>query len=1007
MSAPMSLARRAGAAAAAVAVLAAAALGGSAASAADGLAAEASPSVTPSASPVPTADAVASPVPEPSAAEGPTDALPVEEPAAQPSEAPVAEAEVTEPEVTEPEVTEAVASDAEPVATEPAPTASALPVEPSPAPKAARLAEPAVASALVEEDDDPRFLGADGCYYTFIAAATQAVISDIEGCTDVVVPSVIEGLSVVTVGLSDPMSDVSTFTSLTLPDSVTVVSRNAFTDATALTSVDLGKGLKHVGADAFRGSAVTSLDIPATVGGTGDRAFAFMDDLTEVVLRGSVLAFQNHTFEGDTALGDVHILDRSPVASFGSSTFNGTSFRLRLLFHDGAMGLDCSGESVTIGGETFTSDCLSDVTFDLGALGTDVRRDLVEGTVIAEGPDVITPPGQRLAGFAPALPYTVGASDVTLVAQFEADIRNAVGEDGCTYTYQLEGTGARVLDITGCADVVVPSSLGGAPVEILGDGDGRVSVAATATSLTVPSTVKVIDARAFQDADELATVNLTDGLTAIEDRAFADADALTSITFPVNLRTIAPRAFEHASALATVDLGLVSSIGTSAFASTALTTLTLPPTLTSTGEQAFAFIPTLTEVTIKGDMTALGNFAFLDDTHLSKVVLHDRADRLGLADQLFSHVPPFEFFVHDGALGLDCDGARAPFSGGVIDPMCLVDVTFDKGPDTFDERWQHVEEGFVIEEGPEAVAPYGTEFVGYDPELPFIVGTEDLVFEAQFGGLTPGDYTPSEDDLTPEAQGGFTIPSSVQAGDLLTLVADPAPTGTPEPEPTGDPEPLALPLALAVAQDEEPPVGDDSEDEPDPNDFMDVVLFSTPVQLDILDAPTEQSFVVRIPADTEPGEHKIAVYTVFGDLFGWQPLTVTAADEPEGSPEDPETPAPGDGDPVGEESPDTETPVSDDDPAGDNDPAGQDDPAGEDGAMGGDTDGGDSGDVEEAAHPVGQVGATSGAADGDASANGLDGLSASGPSDMALPLGMAAALIAAGGMVLIGRRHRA
>ncbi|WP_144018440.1 leucine-rich repeat domain-containing protein [Demequina sp. NBRC 110051] len=997
MRSPLSHARRAGAAIAAAAVLAGAALGGSAASAADGLVPEASPSATPSASAVPTADATPSPVPEPPAAEEPTEQAVLDEaaPVVELSEVPAANTDVAEPEVVEPE----------PAPTEVAPTASAAP-EPAPkaAPKAARLEEPKAAATPAEEDDDPRFLGADGCRYTFIPAVSQALISDIEGCTDVVVPATIEGLSVVTVGMGDPMSDVSTFTSLTLPDSVTVVGTNAFTGATALTSVDLGKGLNQVGADAFRDSAVTSLDIPATVGGTGDRAFAFMDDLTEVVLRGSVLAFQNHTFEGNTALGDVTILDRSTSASFGSSTFNGASFRLRLLFHDGAMGLDCSGESVTIGGETFTSDCLSDVTFDLGALGTDVRRDLVEGSVITDAPDFITPPGQRLAGFSPALPYTVGTADATLVAQFEADIRTAAGEDGCTYTYQLEGAAARVLDITGCTDVVVPSSLGGAPVEILGDGDGRLSVAATATSLTIPSAVKIIDARAFQDADALTAVTLAGGLTTIEDRAFADADALTSINFPVNLSTIAPRAFEHASALADVDLGLVGSIGTSAFASTALTTLTLPPTLTATGEQAFAFIPTLTQVTIEGDMTALGNFAFLDDTHLSKVVLHDRADRLGLADELFSHVPPFEFFVHDGALGLSCVGPRAPFSGGVIDPMCLVDVTFDKGPDTFDEVWQHVEEGSVITEGPEVFAPFGTVFVGYDPELPFIVGTKDLVFEAQFERAVPGDYTPSEDDLTPELQGGFTAPSTVQAGEILTLIPI---LGEPAPEP-GDEDPVVLPLpleplaaplaleALPLETPEPAPSGTEEPEAVDPNEFVDVILFSTPVELEIQPGSSEEAISVLIPADTEPGEHKLAVYSVFGDVLGWQPLTVTAAPDPEIAPEDPEDGAPAPGD---------DTPAGEDLDGGAEDGAGD----GSDNAAGGDA---ADGDAVEVANPVGGVAADGGDgaerdAEGDGEANDADSLSGSGPADIALPLGVATALIAVGGIVLIGRRYRA
>lgn len=116
-----------------------------------------------------------------------------------------------------------------------------------------------------------------------------------------------------------------------------------------------------------------------------------------------------------------------------------------------------------------------------------------------------------------------------------------------------------------------------------------------------------------------------------------------------------------------------------------------------------------------------------------------------------------------------------------------------------------------------------------------------------------------EEDLTDETRGGVSLPDSVEAGTTARVTLE------------GDHEGAAFRS----------------------------VLFSTPVQLGTKTVEGG-GFEVTIPADTEPGTHRLALVTESGALFGWDDFTVTAVVEPEvpggtETPVDPGSGAPGDG----------------------------------------------------------------------------------------------------------------
>jgi hypothetical protein len=123
--------------------------------------------------------------------------------------------------------------------------------------------------------------------------------------------------------------------------------------------------------------------------------------------------------------------------------------------------------------------------------------------------------------------------------------------------------------------------------------DGRITITGYTGSggaLTIPDT---IDGRA---------------VNSIGDNAFAGA-GLTSLTIPNS----------------------VSSIGDGAFADcTSLTSVTIPDTVTELGRQAFEFCSGMTNVTIGNRVTNIGGYAFVHCVALTSVSLPDSVSRIGV-----------------------------------------------------------------------------------------------------------------------------------------------------------------------------------------------------------------------------------------------------------------------------------------------------------------------------------------------------------------------------------------
>ena len=388
-------------------------------------------------------------------------------------------------------------------------------------------------------------------------------------------------------------------TSITIPNSVSIIWNGTFSGCGRLSSIIINKNNPYydsrkncnaiiesksnrliagcqttiipnsvtaIGKSAFSGSDITSITIPNCVENIGDSAFANCRSLTSVAIPNSVTAIGENAFYGCKKLESVTIPDG--VSLIEKRSFSGCK----------------SLSSVTI--------------------PNSVKRINYEA-------------------FEGCNNYSMFISDIgnwcknEIKSPFESHHLYLNGEEIINLVIPKTVTSISDNAFSGC-DSFVSLDL---PDSIKMIGSKAFFDCSSLGSVVIPNSVVEIGYKAFSGCKSISSIILGSGLISIGEYAFEGCNYLSSMMIPLGIKHISKGTFYGCNGLSSIKIpNSVMSIESNAFSGCKnLKGVSLPSNVTYIGDYAFAFCSGLESVSIPDSVTFIGSGAFYGCSGLSSV----------------------------------------------------------------------------------------------------------------------------------------------------------------------------------------------------------------------------------------------------------------------------------------------------------------------------------------------------------------------------------------------------
>ncbi len=461
---------------------------------------------------------------------------------------------------------------------------------------------------------------------------------------------------------------------------VTSIAPNAFKDC-QISGIDLDNGyLKSIGEFAFSGcDNLTTVTIPRTISSIADGAFAGNNGIA------NIFCPQNDAdyYGRDGVLyrrqsSDSHKLVAYPagrtlshfivdVDSVGSRAFAGNTHLQNVLIPESAFTAPFA--DISIASDAF-ADC-PNLTLTVYSGSSAHSHALQNGIAVSVIPSNIFYRG--------AIAYKLSSAGTAMVnhtfspelVSGSVTIPQTITRDDRSYTVTSVGANA-LRDCDALRVVSLPATVTDIGIAAFyGSGLTSISIPAAVTnigshafhdcaSLTAVSFVddgdlQTIGLSAFHGCDSLLEAALPRNLRSIGDYVFAhctslrsatlDSDLLTAVPAyafygctaleevdtSINLRTIGDHAFTKCASLTGINLHSATDIGAAAFHSSGLTSISIPRTVGTMGDNVFNNCAALETVTFDPDaaLTAVGHRAFYSCISLREVHLPDSVTSIG------------------------------------------------------------------------------------------------------------------------------------------------------------------------------------------------------------------------------------------------------------------------------------------------------------------------------------------------------------------------------------------
>ena len=396
-----------------------------------------------------------------------------------------------------------------------------------------------------------------------------------------------------------------------IPDSVTTIGVYVFGNCTKLKDVTLSKSLKTLGKNAFRSTAIESIEIPKSLKDCGSASYT------------------NYTFNGVT-----YSLSYGPFGfceNLKTVTFEKGTTRIADHLFTGCVGLEEIEipDTVTIIEEYAFKDCLRLSSVKIGNAVTNIEKYAFRRCVSLK--DVNLPKTLTTLGY--------NAFRETAIESIEIpkSLEDCGGASQDNYTFNGVTYSLSYGPFGFCENLkTVTFEKGTTRI-----ADNLFLGCVGLEEIVIPDTVTVIEERAFEDCLRLSSVEIGSAVTVIERNAFSQCVSLPEITIPDSVTTIGDSAFGYCTNIKDVTLSkTLTTLGYNAFRETAIESIEIPKSLEDCGGASqdnytfngvtyslsygpFGFCENLKTVTFEKGTTRIADNLFLGCVGLEEIVIPD------------------------------------------------------------------------------------------------------------------------------------------------------------------------------------------------------------------------------------------------------------------------------------------------------------------------------------------------------------------------------------------------
>ncbi len=454
----------------------------------------------------------------------------------------------------------------------------------------------------------------------------------------------------------------STLTSVEIPDTVTGISRYAFTQ-TSLTSIKIPDTVTRIGESVLAYTKLTELKLPSNIEYLGRTILGGNKGVTEIVIPktlSSTGSSYSNLIEGDGPFAESNV--QTAVIESGMTVIP------EHLFHKNSTltSVEIPDTVTGISRYAFTQTSLTSIK--IPDTVTRIGESVLAYTKLTELklPSNIEYLGRTILGgnkgvteiVIPKTLSSTGSSYSNLIEGdgpfAESNVQTAVIESGMTvipehlFHKNSTLTSVEIPDTvteisryafaqTGLENIELPSSVTTLQYEIFSGGN--------LLQISIPDSVTGMGNAIFQNCSKLQKVKLPKARYNISDYTFAGCTSLEEIQLPKTVTTIWPHAFDGCSSLKKVEWSdCLESIKDNAFKGcTSLTEIVIPNTVRELGNEAFRNCDGLEKIVIPNSVTTIGNGVLYDCDSLTNISVGVGISKL--SESCFEHCDNLEKIV--------------------------------------------------------------------------------------------------------------------------------------------------------------------------------------------------------------------------------------------------------------------------------------------------------------------------------------------------------------------------